>query len=147
MATNLLDDWLDAWNSHDGTKLADLLADDGIYEVLATGRVHSPLTVVQFVEQRDSFSSDFSVQYVSTQRDGNMYSTEWVMTGTKDRTLLGWPATGTTWTIRGASIGVMEGERIKRHREYWDLATVLGQLGLSLPPDVDWALRNWAVKG
>ncbi|HYA67725.1 MAG TPA: ester cyclase [Acidimicrobiales bacterium] len=143
METDLLDAWLSAWNSHDGGKLAALMADDGSYEVLATSRfLHKRSSVAKFVDTRLSFSSDFSVKYVSTQRDGDRYATEWEMTGTADQPVAGWPATGKPWRIRGASIGLSEGGKIKLHREYWDLSAVVAQLGLPPSSEVDWILQR-----
>ena len=143
MVADVLEGWLAAWNSHDGSRLAELMADDGVYEVLATSRVlHSRESVARFVATRDSFSSDFSVKYVSTLREGDRYATEWEMVGTADRPIGGWPATGKTWTIRGASLGLSRQGKIKEHREYWDLAAVVTQMGAPLSAEVDWILSQ-----
>lgn len=39
-------------------------------------------------------------------------------------------ASGQEFTFRGAVIAELEGDRIRHSREYYDVATILGQLGL-----------------
>ena len=66
--------------------------------------------------------------------EGDRYGVEWEVVGTNDGPipLLGLPASGRTFTIRAGAFGQIEGGRIKRHREYWDVAGLLAQLGI--PP-------------
>jgi len=137
--------WLNAWNSHDGSVLAAVMTDDAVYEDVPWGRVLTPATIADHVALGHRNSSDFSVECLSTQRDGDRYAIEWRMTGTNDGPIArDLPASGRSWTIRGASIGLSEGARIKIHRDYWDLAGWLSQLGLSLPPQVHWVMTEWS---
>jgi len=146
MARDVFDGWLDAWNNHDAAALAALLTDDGIYEIKATSRVLTPTTIDKVVSERHTLSSDLSVEYLSTLRRGNRYAAEWRAVGTHDGpwVVLNLPASGRSFKIEGASIGVIQGDRIKRHTEYWDLAIFLAQLGVSSRPEVDWALARFA---
>jgi len=146
MGTDLLDGWLSAWNNHDAAALAALMTDDGTYEIKATGRVLTRATLEKAVTDRHKLSSDLSLKYLSTQRDGNWYATEWRATGTNDGPVdvLDLPASGRLFTIEGASIGLSEGGKIKRHTEYWDLAAFLSQVGVSPSPKVDWGLARLA---
>jgi steroid delta-isomerase-like uncharacterized protein len=145
MATDLFDDWLSAWNRYDGSILAASMTDDAVYVDVPWGRVLTPATVVEHVALGHRNSSDLSVVALSTQRDGDRYAFEWKMTGTNDGPIArGLPPSGKTWTIRGASIGVTEGGKIREHRDYWDLCGWLAQLGVSPPPQVDWVLADWS---
>jgi steroid delta-isomerase-like uncharacterized protein len=145
MASDLLDTWLTAWNSHDGSHLADAMTSDGIYVDVPWGRVLTPATVANHVALGHKNSSDSSVRSLSFQRDGARYAFEWEMVGTNDGPIArGLPASGRPWTIHGASIGMTDGDRIKVHRDYWDLLGWLAQLGVSLPPQVHWVLTDWA---
>jgi steroid delta-isomerase-like uncharacterized protein len=137
MPERLFNDVLAAWNSHDGRRLANLMADDGIYEDVAVGRVMDPAAVVDFVARTHTLSSDYKIEWVSTQRNGSRYATEWLMSGTNDGPApeLGLPPTGKRWEIRGASVGVLDDDgHIKLHRDYWNLAGFLIQLGVLPPP-------------
>ena len=110
MASDLFDNWLNAWNSHDGNILAALMAEDAVYVDVPWGRVLTPVTVVEHVALGHRTSFDLSVKGVSNQQDGNRYAFEWKMMGTNDGPIArGLPPSGKSWTIRGASIGVTEG--------------------------------------
>jgi len=146
MGTDLLDGWLNAWNKHDAAALAALMTDDGIYEIKAKGRLLTRATIEKIFIDRHTMSSDFSVVYLSTQQNGNWYAAEWRASGTHDGPLhaLDIPASGRLFTIEGASIGLSEGGRIKRHTEYWDLTALLAQLGALPLPNVGWGLARLA---
>jgi steroid delta-isomerase-like uncharacterized protein len=145
LATDLFDDWLHAWNDDHGSILAKRMADDAVYVDVPWGRVLTPATIAEHVSLGHQNSSDLSVKLASTQRDGNSYAFEWEMVGTNDGPIAqGLPPSGRSWTIRGASVGSTEGDKLKVHRDYWDLFGWLAQLGLSLPPQVHWLLMDWS---
>ena len=146
MGSALFDAWLSAWNNHDAVALAALMTEDGIYEIKPTWGVLTRATIANAVALRVKLSSDYSIEYLSTQQDGERYAAEWRLVGTNDGgiDIADVPATGKTFRIDGASIGVSEGGRIKHHTDYWDLATLMTQLGISLPPQVDWGLSSLA---
>jgi steroid delta-isomerase-like uncharacterized protein len=145
LATDLFEDWLDAWNNGEGAILAKRMVDDATYVDVPWGRVLTPATIVEHVSLGHQNSSDLSVTLVSTQHDGNSYAFEWEMIGTNDGPIAqDLPPSGRSWTIRGASIGVTEGDKLKVHRDYWDLYGWLAQLGLSLPPQVHWLMTDWS---
>ncbi len=52
------------------------------------------------------------------------------MTGTHTGDLPDLPATGKSFSIRGATIAEVSAGRIVRAADYWDLATFLRQLGV-----------------
>jgi ketosteroid isomerase-like protein len=60
-------DYLDAWNSHDGNKVASFMTDDAVYEDLAVGQVHEgKAAITAFVQRTDVFSPD--CEFVSVSR-------------------------------------------------------------------------------
>jgi steroid delta-isomerase-like uncharacterized protein len=146
MGSALFDGWLSAWNNHDAVALAALMTEDGIYEIKPTGRVLTRATIANVVVLRHRLSSDFSVEYRSTQQDGHRYAAEWSFSGTNDGGLdiMGVPATGKTMRIEGASIGVEREGKIEHHTEYWDLGALMTQLGLPLPSALAWGLSSLA---
>jgi steroid delta-isomerase-like uncharacterized protein len=133
MSERFFDDYLAGWNSPDGTRLASLIAEEWTYEDVAVGRVMRADEVVEFIARIRSWSADFVVELVSMQRDGNDYAIEWVWSGTHDGPApgLGLPAaTGRRYRVRGASVGRLdEAGKIAVHRDYWNLAGFLAQLG------------------
>jgi steroid delta-isomerase-like uncharacterized protein len=144
MGTDLFDGWLSAWNNHDAAALGLLMTEDGIYEIKPTGRILTRATIEKTFLDRHAMSSDLSFEYPSTQQDGEWYSAEWRAVGTHDGPLVAFDLapTGKSFTIEGASIGLREGNKIKRHTEYWDLRSLLAQLGVPQPPSVDWGLAR-----
>jgi steroid delta-isomerase-like uncharacterized protein len=144
-ATDLFDDWLNAWNNDDGAVLASRMTDDAVYVDVPWGRVLRPATIAEHVSLGHKNSSDLSVTLVSTQQGGDRYAFEWEMVGTNDGPIAqGLPASGRPFTIHGASVGTTDGDRITVHREYWDIFGWLAQLGVSLPPQVHWLLMDWS---
>ena len=128
-----LDSYLAAWNAHDSAAVARHMADDAIYEDVALGRVlHGPSEVASFVEEATRSSSDFRFEVVSLFTSGTDYANEWVMVGTNDREVRGVPPTGRSFRVRGASIGKLDASgRIAENRDYYNLAELLTQLGIS----------------
>jgi steroid delta-isomerase-like uncharacterized protein len=137
MATDWVDGYLQAWNSHDGRQVAAFMAEDVVYDDLASGLVHRGRDAVQAnVEQTVAFSSDYRFVVVSARADGSRYAIEWEMLGTNTGASGGFPATGKPYRIRGASIGERDADgRITANRDYWNVAAYLIEVGLlAVPP-------------
>jgi len=117
---------------------------DGVYEIKPSGRVLTRHTINKAVATRHRMSSDLSLEYLSTQQDGNWYAAQWRATGTHNGPIdeFSLPASGRSFTVEGASIGVTEGGKIKRHTEYWNMTALLDQIGISPPSNVDWGLAS-----
>jgi steroid delta-isomerase-like uncharacterized protein len=60
---------------------------------------------------------------------GDWAAMEWTWTGTH-AALPGMPATTKPFRVRGATIIELRDGKIKRNTDYWDLATLLKQVGL-----------------
>jgi len=122
------------------------LSEDGIYEVVPTGSRFTKTTAHLAVSSTHDLSSDFSVSLVSTMEDGDRYGVEWEVVGTNDGPVpwLGLPASGRAFLIRAGAFGQTENGKIKRHREYWDVAGFLAQLGIPPSPQVQFGLAAMA---
>ena len=133
---DLFDGYLEAWNLHDPEAVARYMADDAIYEDVALGRVlHGPSEIAAFVEEATRASSDFRFEEVSLFTAGRDYANEWIMTGTNDREVQGVPATGRSFRVRGTSVGKLDARgRIVENRDYYNLAEMFAQLGISPAP-------------
>ncbi len=73
---------------------------------------------------------DFKIQLTSSFVAGNWAGAEWAMCVTHKGDLPGLPATGKRFSIRGATIYEFQGNRIRRNSDYWDMVTLLKQVGL-----------------
>lgn len=134
--TAWMDEYLDAWNSRDAARVASFMADDGTYEDLALGVVHKGREeIAAFVLETAHFSSDYRIEAVSEQSDGDSYAMEWEMYGTNTGDGGGLPATNKPYRIRGVSVGRRNAEgKITQNRDYWNMADYLVQVGILPPP-------------
>ena len=132
MGAEWVDGYLDAWNSHDGTRVAAFMAPDVTYEDLSSGDVYRGRAEVQaYVEGAHQWSDDYRFVTVTVRGDGRRYAIEWEMHGTDTGGAGGFAATGRRYTIRGASVGELDADGlIRENRDYWNVAAYLVQLGL-----------------
>lgn len=72
---------------------------------------------------------DVAFELTSRCADGLRGGAEWIMRGTHKGDLPGMPATGRRVEVRGASAFEFRGDKICRCSDYWDMATLLKQLG------------------
>ena len=73
-------------------------------------------------------SKDMTFEVVKRVDGGTSYAFETVCTGTNTGQIGPLPATGLPFRIRGVSIGELSDDgRVASHRDYWDLAGLLGQ--------------------
>ena len=135
-----MNDWisqyLDAWNSHDGAKVAAFMAPDATYEDLALGVIHEGREAIKaFVDEAEQFSKDYTFTSVSEQASGDRYAFEWEMAGTNTGEGGGLPATNKSYRIRGVSIGRLDPDgKIEENRDYWNMVDYLTQVGLLPAP-------------
>jgi steroid delta-isomerase-like uncharacterized protein len=136
MGTEWVHDYLDAWNSHEGARVAAFMADDVSYEDLAGGATyHGHDEVIGYVAQTHEWSSDYRFVTVTTQQSsGGSYAIEWEMLGTNTGDFGGMPPTGKPYRIRGVSVGQLDDAgKITANRDYFNLVDYLTQVGLFKP--------------
>ncbi|BCZ22061.1 nuclear transport factor 2 family protein [Mycobacterium senriense] len=127
------------WNAFAAKDVPAALAcftDDISYEDLAVQQIHRGKDSVQafwdlyFEAAGDSFNAVQESLVV----DEDSYSFEWTVSGVIDGSFGVFTGQGQQFTIRGISTGVIRGELIAQNRDYWNLADVLRQIGVSEVP-------------
>jgi steroid delta-isomerase-like uncharacterized protein len=124
-----------AWASHDLDKMVAVYTDDCIYEDVALGKVMQGKEAIRafFREFLTACPDDGSLMIKSPFASGNRMCMEFIMAGTIKGSFLGLPVTGKTISIRGVHICELRGDKVSRVSDYWDMASVMRQLGL-FPP-------------
>lgn len=139
MDTVFFDRYRDAWNSHEVDAVVEFFTDDGVYEDATIGRVNRGKAEIRaFVEETFAAFPDFRVEDAgpATIDPSGRFANEWTMSGTHEGdTAI--PATHQSFSLRGASVGEFEDDKIKRNSDYWNMAEFLVQVGvLPQPPAV-----------
>ena len=141
MATNLgrlTKEYYSAWNSHDAEKIASFYTADCVHEDVAIGAVFRGKNELKTgISPLFAAFPDFKLELKSILSATNRLAHEWVMSGTQAGALsgpgalsgLGIPNTGKSFSIRGASITELRDGKISRNTDYWNLTTMLQQLG------------------
>ena len=127
IAADIAESAILAWNSHDSDKVARYYTQDAVYEDATLGAVnHGTADIRKFAQQFFDESPDAKFRVTSSfMRDGHGYA-EWVMTGTD----VGIFKTNKRFEVRGASIMQGSPERLSNQTDYWDMATLMKQLGV-----------------
>jgi steroid delta-isomerase-like uncharacterized protein len=136
MGAEWLKQYIDAWNTRSGERVGEWMAEDCVYEDVTLGESHKgPGDISSWVDSMAAdFSDDYSFDLVSAASTEDHYYAEWVLKGTHNGAQGPLPATGKAFAIRGVSVGTRQGGKIKANRDYWDMASFLGQVGLAPPP-------------
>lgn len=134
MATDvkrIIEDYGAALNEHDAERIASLFADDGIFEDVPMGIVHHGKEGVKanFSMEFTAFP-DMNVELKTIFVAGDWAATESVMTATHTGDFPMLPATGKSVSVRAASIFEMRGDKIKRNTNYFNMASMIQQLGV-----------------
>jgi steroid delta-isomerase-like uncharacterized protein len=123
--------WAEFWSSHDTGELLSLFTDDCVYEDVTLGVINRGKAELRtFADSWFAACPDLHVDLRSRFAAGEWAAMEWVVSGTQHGDLPGMPATHKSFSVRGASVAQIAGERIRRISDYWDLNTFLKQLGL-----------------
>jgi len=136
----LLEEWAAAWSSGDPDRVAALFTDDAIFEEAIEGGM-----VTHGTEDLRAYLADFvfaafpdlRVELTSGFVSDGWAAAEWRQTATHTGDLPDVPATGRSVSWRAASILELEGDKIRRESEYFDLYSILLQLGLIPGPETE----------
>jgi steroid delta-isomerase-like uncharacterized protein len=105
------------------------------YEIIATGEVHDGTSgVAGLLDENKTAFSDFFFEVTSTVPAGNDVLVEGFFTGTHDGPWRGLPATGRKVRVKMCVIFAFDGDTMLGERLYFDLGTVLRQLGVARDP-------------
>jgi len=119
--------WIAAWNSHDPAKWATYFTPDIYYEDVTFGEIsHGSAEAGKFAAFFFSDVPDLKLELVEAHVDGNHGSIQWILTGT-DKGVF---KTGKKFKVRGVSIITLNNGKISRSLDYYDLATIMKQVGV-----------------
>ena len=130
------DAYTKAINAHDWDAIVRFMTDDVAYEDVTLGERHQGKPQVREFWSRaaSEFSSDFRMDVLRSFATDSDYALEWIFKGTHDGQSPQMPPTGKQFAVHGVSIGRLEGDRIKEHKDFWNMAEFLGQVGLMPAP-------------
>ena len=120
--------FIDAWNSHDPDKVVALFTADAVVEDVTFGAVSHGLAEIRaFAEGTFAAVPDLHFDLVNSSLKGGHGTIEWVLSGTDTGAFGG---TGNPFSVHGVTVMEVHGTKLTLERDYWDLATVLRQIGL-----------------
>lgn len=132
----LWQDFATTWSSHNMDRVLPLFTDDCVCEDVTLGVVnHGWEELRGFGQLFISGFPDVTFEMTSGFIAGDWAGGEWTMAGTHAGDLPGLPATGKSVSIRGSSIAELKDGKIRRCSDYWDMATLLRQVGLMPTPE------------
>src|SRR3954454_19370135 len=106
------------------------------YEIVPTGEVHDGEEAVRryFEDTRTAFP-DQRNELIALHHADDAVIAEFWLRGTHEGPLRGIPPTGKAFECRCTAFFLFEEDRLVGERVYFDVATILGQLGLTGIPD------------
>ena len=131
MDAALFDRYRDAWNNHDVDALVEFFTDDSVYEDATLARVNRGRAEIRaFAEEAFANAPDFHVEDSGLIIDpSGRFGVEWTMSGTHQG-----DTAAHKFSVRGASAGEFEGDKIKRNSDYWNMAEFMVQVGMMPQP-------------
>jgi steroid delta-isomerase-like uncharacterized protein len=129
----LAQEFLSGW-SHDLPKLMPLFTDDVIYEDTTVHAVlHGKNELQGFAAGWFKAFPDMSFSLTSTIISADRAAVAWQVTGTQRGDMPGMPASNKTASVVGVSLMECKDGKITHNVDYWDMATILRQLGFLDP--------------
>jgi steroid delta-isomerase-like uncharacterized protein len=120
--------WIDAWNSHNPDNVVALFTEDAVVEDVTLGAVSQGLAEIRdFAVSAFTAFPDIHFDLVDSTLKGGHGTIEWVFSGTDTGAFGG---TGKRFSVRGVTVMDVRGTKLTRQTDYWDLATVLREIGL-----------------
>jgi len=129
-------DYLAATNAHDVEKTLTFFTDDCVYDCMPMQKVsHGKQELKDFLSSTFTSMPDFKIEAKSSFNAGDWGASEWVMSGTFAHSNIPGAPAGKSFSLRGASIMEFRGGKISRNTNYWNLASMLQQVGaMPAPP-------------
>jgi steroid delta-isomerase-like uncharacterized protein len=125
----LLQQMVEAINATDSAALAALYTEDGIHEdVPASVEVRGREDIAAFVDTALGQFQDVQFAPVSARQAGDLAVLEYDLSVTD-------PASERPLTYRGVLVFELNGNLIRRSADYYDVAAILGQLGMLPAPE------------
>lgn len=126
-ANPIAEKWIAAWNSHDPDKLTSLFTNDVMYEDVAFAQLnHGTAELRKFAADEFSAVPDLHVELENSSIEGGHGNIQWKFSGTDT----GMFKTGKKFNVRGVSIVTVSNGKISRNSDYYDVATLMRQVGV-----------------
>ena len=122
-----------AWNSHDWEKTSPFYDDDCIMEDLPSKICHGKRELEEYYKYLLVGYPDLNFEAKRSFGTATQIATEWIMSGTHTGNTARFKATGKSFSIPGISIIEIQSGKIVRETDYWDMHSLLQQLGLMAP--------------
>jgi len=119
-----------AWNSHNWEKTATFYADTCIMADLPSRNCHGKQELKTYYNDLLAGYPDLNFKMKSCFSCDNQIATEWLMSGTHTGNSPRFKATGKRFSVQGVSIIEVQDGKITRETDYWDMCSLLKQLGL-----------------
>jgi steroid delta-isomerase-like uncharacterized protein len=128
---HLTQQMFDAWSKNNPNTIDSIFAEDGIYEdVAGSAVVKGRDNIKKLLKETTTAIPDFNIKLLKWFSSGNKVACQWIMTGTQTGNLADLPATGKSFSVRGASIVQIKEGKIIRWTDYYDSFSFLKQLGV-----------------
>ena len=116
-----------AWNSHDPDKFLAAFTDDVFYEDVTFAEVsHGKAELRKFAVSEYDGVPDLELKLVHASIQNGHGTIEWTFSGTDK----GVYKTGKKFTVRGVSVVDVRGGKVSRSLDFYDVATVMRQVGV-----------------
>jgi len=123
-----------AWNSHSPDKMIPLFTADVFYEDVAFGEVsHGSAELRKFAASEFEGVPDLELKLLRANVHGGHGTVEWMFSGT-DKDVF---KTGKKFSVRGVSVIEVRDGKIARCLDFYDVATIMRQVGLLPTPPSD----------
>lgn len=129
----MMRDSIAAYNAQDIEKFLSYCTDDIVYEAMSGARViRGKEEMRPYLGEVFSAFPDFKIDLKLAFASGKWAASEWIMSGTFKGVLqaLGLQPTGKSFSVRGASIAELQGNKVRRNTDYYDSADFLRQIGV-----------------
>ncbi|TRX62734.1 ester cyclase [Fulvivirga sp. M361] len=126
----LIEKYVEAWDTHDPKKLADLLASTSSYED-ATQKGNALEIISSSIETTVKAFPDVSFEVISlieSSSDKELFVLEWLMQGTNRGTFYGAEPTNKTVSITGLDLIRTKDERITKIKSFYDSNQFMTQM-------------------
>jgi len=119
------------WSQHNIDIVDSIFSNDCIYEDVAAKKLlEGKNELKDFLKENFTAIPDFKAKLTHVISSGNLVACEWIMTGTQTGDFPELPAKGKAFSVRGASICLIENNKIKKWTDYYDMFDFLQQLGV-----------------
>jgi steroid delta-isomerase-like uncharacterized protein len=122
--------YIEAIAARDLDRVFSFYDDEIVYEDVAVDQVYRGIEATKkfYAKSMAALDVTWFVDTIHATDEG--FGVAWRMEGTHVADLPGMPATGRSFSVRGASIAEVKDGKIVRNRDFWSLRDLLKQLGL-----------------